>query len=192
MLLKLCPLWALNSIASGLTSASWVYYFFLAKHNVDDGVLGNLFFTINLVAAVSNLIASPLARRFGLIKTMVFTHLPSAIFLALIPVPSENGGTWLAMAFAILRNCTASMNQAPRQAFLSMAVLHSERIAVMGILNVVKTLSQAVGMGFSGIIAEKWIGIAFITAGSMEAVHDLVLLWMFHEFRARAEEEEAE
>ncbi len=78
----------------------------------------------------------PLARRLGPLKTMVFTHLPSALFLAMVPLPPAGGaGTWIAMALVSLRACTQSMDQAPRQAFIAASVLPSERTAVLGVVN---------------------------------------------------------
>ncbi|KAK4690454.1 hypothetical protein P7C71_g6343, partial [Lecanoromycetidae sp. Uapishka_2] len=187
-LIKLCLLFAVDSLASGLVPLSWVTYFFNRKFKMPEGQLGTLFFVTNIISSISNLVASSLSKRIGLIKTMVFTHLPSAIFLALIPLPSYG---WLAMIFLILRSCMQNMDQAPRQAFLSAAVLPSERTAVMGIVNVVKTLSQS-----GGPIATGWLAgmgkfwIAFLIAGSMKASYDLAMLKMFLGYKSREEEEE--
>jgi sugar phosphate permease len=128
---------------------------------------------------------------------MVFTHLPSAIFLALIPIPSSLP---FAMMFLILRSCTQSMDVAPRSAFLAAVVLPHERTAVMGLINVVKTSSQALGPTITGILAQRdlfWI--AFVTAGALKATYDLGMLAVFaghktHDERAEeqriAEEQE--
>ncbi len=188
ILIKLCLLFAVDSFASGLAPLSWMTYFFNRKFNIPEGRLGTLFFVTNIISSISNLVASSLAKRIGLIKTMVFTHLPSAIFLALIPLPSN---AWLAMAFLILRSCTQSMDQAPRQAFLAAAVLPSERTAVMGFVNVVKTLSQSGGPVATGYLAglgKFWI--AFLIAGAMKASYDLGMLKMFLGYKSREEEDE--
>lgn len=186
-LIKLCLLFAVDSGASGLVPPTWITYFFTRKFNLPEGQLGTLFFVTSIVAAVGTLAASSIARRIGLIKTMVLTHLPSAVFLALIPLPPQ---AWLAMTFLILRHSMSSMDQAPRQAFLSSAVLPNERTAVMGIVNVVKTLSQSVGPVGTGALAgvgKFWI--AFLIAGAMKAAYDLSLLKMFLGFRGREDEE---
>ena len=189
ILIKLCLLFAVDSLASGLVPLSWVTYFFNRKFKVPEGQLGTLFFVTNIISAVSNLAASSLAKRIGLIKTMVFTHLPSAIFLALIPLPSH---AWLSMTFLILRSSMQNMDQAPRQAFLSAAVLPSERTAVMGVVNVVKTLSQSGGPVITGWLAD--IGkfwIAFLIAGAMKASYDLSMLKMFLGYKTREDQEES-
>lgn len=97
---------------------------------------------------------------------MVFTHLPSAIFLLLLPLPSQLG--W-AVFLLIARYTLASMDQAPRSAFLSAVVFPEERTAVLGIVNVAKTLSQSAGPIVTGVLAEGgrfWV--AFVVAGSLK------------------------
>ena len=187
ILIKLCLLFAVDSFASGIAPLSWMSYFFTTKFDLPEGLLGTLFFATNIIQSISNLAATSLAKRIGLIKTMVFTHLPSAICLALIPLPSQ---AWLAMTFLIIRSCMQSMDQAPKQAFIAAAVLPSERTAVMGVVNVVKTLSQSggpVATGWLAGIGKFWI--AFLIAGGMKASYDLGMLKMFLGYKSREEEE---
>ena len=186
-LVKLCLLFAVDSLASGLVATSWVTSFFNRKFSLPEGQLGTLFSATNLVAAACGLVASSIAKRIGNVKAMVFTHLPSSIWLALIPFPSN---VRLAMAFLILRSSTASMDQAPRQAFLSAVVLPSERTAVMGVVNVVKTLSQSIGPYATGWLAgtnKFWV--AFLVAGAMKASYDLGMLGMFLGFKSREDQD---
>jgi MFS family permease len=174
---KLCFLFAIDSIASGLTPASLVIYFFNRKFDLKEDKLGALFFTTNVISSASNLVASSIARRIGLIKTMVFTHIPASIALALIPLPSN---VIIAMALLVFRSSTNSMDQAPRQAFLAAAVLPGERTAVMGLVNVVKTLPQSLGPVVTGALAGRgkfWI--AFVIAGGLKIVYDILMLGIF-------------
>ncbi|KAL8754818.1 MAG: hypothetical protein Q9184_004999 [Pyrenodesmia sp. 2 TL-2023] len=190
ILLKLCLLFAFDSLGGGMASASWMTYFFTTKFSLPEGTLGTLFFVTSIVAALSNLVASSISKRIGLVKTMVFTHLPSAIFLALIPLPSN---LVPAMTFLVLRSCTQNMDQAPRQAFLAAAVLPSERTAVMGVVNVVKTLSQSGGPVVTGWLAgmqKFWV--AFLIAGALKAGYDLAMLKLFLGYRSREETEETD
>lgn len=181
ILVRLILLFAIDSFASGLASPSWLTYFFTTVHHLQPSSLGTLFLITNLLATVSNLLALPLARRLGPLKTMSFTHLPSAIFLGLIPLPQPSStGTWFAMCFLSLRACTQSMDQAPRQAFLSAAVLPAERTAVLGVVNIAKTLAQAGGIGSAGALAGRNLWIPnFSGAGVMKACYDLLMLCMF-------------
>ncbi|KAF2715746.1 major facilitator superfamily MFS1 [Pleomassaria siparia CBS 279.74] len=191
---RLILLFSLDSFASGLASPSWMTYFFTTYHHISPAALGTLFFTTNVLATLSNFAALPLSRRLGPLKTMTFTHLPSAIFLALIPFPKAGGlGTWLAMAFLSLRACTQSMDQAPRQAFLAAAVKTEERTAILGVVNIVKTLAQAGGIGSSGALAAKnrWV-VMLGGAGTMKAGYDLLILWTFLGMRDREDDNEDE
>lgn len=187
ILLKLCLLFAVDCFASGLISQSWIIYFFDRKFSLPAGELGTLFFFTSIISAISSLLASAISKRIGLIKTMVLTHMPSAIFLALIPVPSNVG---LAMIFLVLRSSMASMDQAPRQAFLAAVVLPGERTAVMGVVNVVKTLSQS-----GGPVATGWLAgtnrfwVAFLIAGALKVSYDLSMLKMFLGHKPREEEQ---
>ncbi|KAL8808893.1 MAG: hypothetical protein Q9200_003920 [Gallowayella weberi] len=130
ILLKLSVLFSIDSFASSLATSTWLTYFFVMKFSLPEGYLGTLFFTSSIIAALSNLVATSISKRIGLLKTKVVTHLPSAIFLALIPLPST---VFPAMTLLVLRTCTQNMDQAPRQAFLAAAVLPSERTAMMGL-----------------------------------------------------------
>ncbi|KAL8698511.1 MAG: hypothetical protein Q9201_006536 [Fulgogasparrea decipioides] len=183
ILIKLCILFAFDSFASGLAPASFITYFFATKFSLPEGTIGTLFFITSIIAALSNLVASSISKRIGLLKTMVFTHLPSAIFLALIPLPSH---AFPAMSFLVLRACTQNMDQAPRQAFLAAAVLPGERTAVMGVVNVVKTLSQSGGPVLTGWLAgTKRFWVAFLLAGALKAGYDLAMLKIFLGYRSR-------
>lgn len=108
---------------------------------------------------------------------MVFTHLPSAIALALIPIPDN---VHFAMLFLILRSCTQSMDVAPRSAFLAAVILPNERTAVMGLINVIKTSASSIGPSITGVLAERGLfWISFVIAGSLKATYDLGVLAVF-------------
>ena len=188
VLLRLCLLFAMDSLGSGLLPQSWMVYFFERKFQVQEGTLGTLFFVTNILSSGSSLVASSVAKRIGLVKTMVFTHLPAAVLLALIPLPSKVGPS---MLFLIIRASINSMDQAPRQAFLSTVVLPAERTAVMGFVNVVKTFSQSGGpivTGWLSGIGRMWI--AFIIAGALKGTYDLLMLKMFVSYKSREEKAE--
>lgn len=108
---------------------------------------------------------------------MVFTHMPSAICLAMIPIPSSLP---LALTFLILRACSQSMDVAPRSAFLAAALPSDKRTAIMGAVNVVKTTSQSMGPLLTGILSRNGhFGVSFIIAGCLKVVYDLGMLVSF-------------
>lgn len=190
LVLNLCLIFGLDSFASGLVPLSWVTYFFHEKFGIEEGQLGSLFSITSIISAGSMLVASSLAKRFGNVKTMAFTHLPSSIFLSLIPFPSTLP---LAITFLILRHSTSSMDVAPRSAFLAAVVHPHERTAVMGLLNVVKTFAQSLSPVITGVLAGRnlfWV--VFVCAGALKATYDLSLLAFFGKHKTHedlAEEE---
>lgn len=182
-LYRLLFILSIDSFASGITSPSWMTYFFTTIHHLQPASLGTLFLVTNLLAMLSNFAALPLVRRIGPLLTMSATHLPSAIFLGMIPFPSSAtpSGTWLAMLFLSLRACTQSMDTAPRQAFISASVLPNERTAVLGIVSVAKTLTNAGGIGLSGILAGagRW-KLMLLTSASLKITYDLLIVAAFY------------
>ncbi|KAF7513596.1 hypothetical protein GJ744_008890 [Endocarpon pusillum] len=188
ILTKLCLLFAIDSIASGLTPASWITYWLHVKFHLAEGSLGTLFFFLSILSSGSNLVASSIARRIGLIKTMVLTHMPASVALSLVPLP---GSVVVVMALLAFRASTSSMDQAPRQAFLAGAVLPHERTAVMGMVNVVKTLSQSLAPVVTGALAGKgefWV--AFVVAGALKLAYDVLMLALFWGYRTQEERAE--
>ncbi|KAJ5692024.1 hypothetical protein N7462_001447 [Penicillium macrosclerotiorum] len=177
LVIRLFILFGLDSFASGLASLSWMTYFFHRKFNLPEGELGTIFFVTSTIAAASMLVASSIAKRIGNVKTMVFTHLPSAIALSLISVPNSLP---LALTFLVLRACSQNMDVAPRSAFLAAALPSDKRTAIMGAVNVVKTTSQSLGPLLTGILARNnMFGVSFIIAGILKVVYDLGMLVSF-------------
>ena len=178
ILVKLCCLFAINSFASGMLPvtlmswyANWRYRYFLMHR------LGYTMGVIWLVASIANLFSASVARRLGLIRAMVFTHLPTAIFLGFIPLAPS----WWLMAMLLLASSAfGSMDQAPRSAFVAAVFLPSERTAVMGTLNLVRTLASAGGPFLTGYFHEKkmW-GAVFVISAMLKVAYDAGLLAMF-------------
>ncbi|KKY23796.1 putative major facilitator superfamily mfs_1 [Diplodia seriata] len=185
MLLKLCALFCVDSLASGMVPYSLINFYLDRKFGLPKSTLGAIVAATWVTSSVGNVFAAAIAKRIGLVRTMVFTHLPSAVFLALIPAPNV---VWLTAVLLVARGTLASMDQAPRSAFLSMVVRPEERTAVMGIVNVVKTLSQSGGPSVTGLLAggnRFWI--AFVVAGAMKAAYDCGLLTLFVKVEKKAE-----
>ncbi|KAL3461750.1 major facilitator superfamily domain-containing protein [Aspergillus heterothallicus] len=177
LVIRLFILFGVDSFASGLSSLTWMSYFFKRKFSLPEGKLGSIFFTTSIIAATSMFLATSLARRIGNIKTMAFTHLPSALCLTLVPVPASLP---LALTFLILRSCTSNMDAAPRSAFLAAALPADKRTAIMGSINVVKTSTQSLGPLVTGLLAGRgWFGVSFMIAGSLKMIYDLGILVSF-------------
>lgn len=176
-LLRLCALFAVDSLASGMVPYSLINFYLDRKFHMPKSSLGDIMSVVWIMSSIGNIFASAISKRIGLIKTMVFTHLPSAVFLGLLPAANT---IWLTIVLLVARGTLASMDQAPRSAFLSKVVAADERTAVMGIVNVIKTLSQSGGPTVSGVLAgEQRFWIAFVVAGALKASYDLGLMTFF-------------
>jgi len=172
---RLSALFALDAFAGGLVVQSIVAYWFFRRFGLSPAALGTLFFGANLAAGVSALTAARIARRFGLLNTMVFTHLPSNILLILIPLMPTLP---LAIAVLLLRFSISQMDVPTRQAFVIAAVDPSERTAAAGITGVARTtgaaLAPVIAMPLIASLTHSWV--PFIAAGALKIVYDLVLL----------------
>ncbi|KAF2016529.1 para-aminobenzoate synthase [Aaosphaeria arxii CBS 175.79] len=177
VLLKLCSLFFFDSLGSGMVSFTLINWFMQRKFHIGSDKLGGIMSATWILSTLGTVFASSLARRLGLIQAMIVTHLPSAIFLGLLPAAPNLGWTIFLLA---ARSLMSSMDQAPRSAFLSLVVLPEERTAVMGIVNIMKTFAQSSGPTVTGILAGRdhfWV--AFVVAGSVKAAYDLGLLTFF-------------
>ena len=175
IVMKLSGLFAIDSFAGGLVVQSIVAYWFFRRFGLSPAALGSLFFGANLAAGVSALLAARIAKRFGLLNTMVFTHLPSNILLILVPLMPTLP---LAITVLLLRFSISQMDVPTRQAFVIAAVDPSERTAAAGITGVARTtgaaLAPVIAMPLIASLTHSWI--PFIAAGALKIVYDLVLL----------------
>jgi len=186
ILLKLCGLFFFDSLASGMVPLSLIAFFMERKFGMDRGTLGTIMSAASFVSSIGNIFAASIAKRIGLVKTMVLTHLPSAIFLALVPLPSA---LWLSATFLIARSTLSAMDQAPRSALLAAVVLPEERTMTMGYVNTVKTMSQSAGPLITSNLAGHgvfWMG--FVIAGSLKGGYDLGLLALSRGLKLEGEE----
>jgi MFS family permease len=174
---KLWILLAIDSLADGMTPYSLMNYYVDQKFHLSKATLGDITSASQFLCAVSAVFAGPLAKRIGLINTMVFTHLPSSIASAFIPLPSSVGWTIGLMLFRASLN---SMDQAPRTAFIAAVVKPEERTSVMGITSMLRTLSQSAGPSITGLLSGNgrfWV--AFLATGICRVTYDIGLWVLF-------------
>ncbi|MDO8675229.1 MAG: MFS transporter [Candidatus Omnitrophota bacterium] len=179
MVLRLSALFALDAFGGGFILQSLLAYWFHVRFGADMMVLGGIFFGANLLAGISSLLAVRLAKRFGLINTMVFTHLPSNVLLILMVFMPNL--TWAAVVF--LLRCTISQMDVPtRQAYVMAVVTPSERSAAGGIANVARTLGTSAAPLLAGPLLANpaLVSVPIILAGGLKIVYDLLL---FRDFR---------
>jgi MFS family permease len=182
IVLKLSGLFALDAFSGGFVVQSILAYWFFLRFAVEPVALGALFFATNILAGLSALAAAALARRIGLVNTMVFTHLPSNVLLILVPLMPT---PWLAALVLMLRFSISQMDVPARQAYTMAVVSPSERSAASGVTNVARSLGAAA----SPMLATALVGTAalmslpFYLAGGLKIVYDVMLYLSFRKVR---------
>jgi MFS family permease len=174
----LSGLFALDSFAGGFVVQSFAAYWFHLRFGARPETLGAIFFGANLFAGISALLASRIAARIGLVRTMVFTHLPSNVLLLLVPLMPN---LTLAIVVLLLRFSISQMDVPTRQSYVMAVVSPEERSAAAGVTGVARTAGAAIAPVFAGILFGRpgLIGAPFLIAGSLKIVYDLMLYRAF-------------
>jgi MFS family permease len=182
IVLKLSSLFALDSFGGGFVVQSFAAYWFYLRFGVEPGTLGAIFFWANLFAGISALLASRLAVRIGLVRTMVVTHLPSNILLILVPLMPTLS---LAILVLLLRFSISQMDVPTRQSYTMAVVPAEERSAAGGFTGVARTTGAALSPLFVGFLFAKpsLINAPFFIAGTLKIVYDLLLYYSFRKIR---------
>jgi MFS family permease len=182
VVVKLSGLFALDSFAGGFVVQSFAAYWFYLRFGVHPATLGFIFFWANVFAGISALLASRLATRWGLVNTMVLTHLPSNILLILVPLMPN---LRLAVLVLLIRFSISQMDVPTRQSYVMAVVSKEERSAAAGITGVARTMGAAIGPLFVGFMFARpsWINVPFFLAGVLKILYDLLLYKEFVSIR---------
>jgi MFS family permease len=178
VVLKLSSLFALDSFAGGFVVQSFAAYWFYLRFGVEPGTLGAIVFWANIFAGISALLASRLAARIGLVRTMVVTHLPSNVLLILVPLMPNLS---LAVFVLLLRFSISQMDVPTRQSYIMAVVPPEERSAAGGFTVVARTTGAAVSPLLAGFMFARpsWINMPFFIAGGLKILYDLLLYKQF-------------
>lgn len=174
----LSALFSLDAFGGGFIMQSIIAYWFHIRFDADPATLGKIFFGANLLAGLSSLSAAWLAKRYGLLNTMVFTHIPSNILLILVPfMPTLE----LATVVLFLRFSISQMDVPTRQAYLMGTVEEDERSAAAGISGVARTIGAAMAPIFAGplLAHASLINGPFFFAGGLKLLYDMILYFRF-------------
>lgn len=185
--LKLSGLFALDSFGGGFVVQSFAAYWFYLRFRVAPAKLGVIFFCANIFAGVSALVASRLASRIGLVRTMVFTHLPSNALLILVPLMPTLP---LAVLLLLLRFSISQMDVPARQSYIMAVVPAEERSAAGGFTGVARTTGAALSPLFVGFlfVRPSLISTPFFLAGALKIVYDILLYRSFRKLRPLEEQ----
>lgn len=175
---KLSSLFALDAFAGGFVIQSLIVYWFHVRFGMDTGILGSIFFGANVLAGISALLAARIAARFGLINTMVFTHIPSNILLCLVPLMPFS---WLAITVLLLRFSISQMDVPTRQSYTMAVVTPDERSAASGVTTIARSIGASVSPALAGLFIANTLlmSVPFFIAGGLKIVYDLALFRSF-------------
>lgn len=178
---RLAALTGMDSLGGGFLTGALVSYWFFHRFGLAEGWLGAIFAAARVLNAISHLVAAWLARRIGLLNTMVFTHIPSSVFL--IAVPFAPGLGW-AVALFLAREGLVEMDVPTRQSYILAVVEPGERAFASGITTLTRNVAYAVGPGFAGL-AMRFLSEAspLFLGGGIKILYDLLLYRAFRRVR---------
>ena len=181
-ILRLSGLFTVDALGGGMIANALVAYFLLVRFDASADTIGYVLSSANIAAGVSLLLALPLARRFGLINTMVFTHIPSSILLILFAFTPT---VLLAATVWVARATLSQMDVPTRQSYTQAIVPKEEGAAAAGYTTAARS-AQAFGGPVSGAlfsVGGPWLSSPFALAGSVKIAYDLALYRGFRHLR---------
>ena len=177
----LAALFSLDAFGGGFVVQSMVALWLFEKFQLSISVAGAVFFWTGILSAFSYLAASRIANRFGLVNTMVFTHLPSSVFLILVPfMPTLSWAVLLLLA----RSALSQMDVPTRSSYVMAIVPPEERAAAASITAVPRSLASAASPLLAGyLLGVSTFGWPLVIAGGLKIIYDLLLLGRFRDIR---------
>jgi predicted MFS family arabinose efflux permease len=178
---RLTALFALDSFGGGFAVDSLLALWLFLRFDLSLQAAGSVFFGARMLSALSQLASPGIAARFGLIETMVFTHIPANVFLVLaafMPNPT------LAVTFLLLRMAFSQMDVPARQSYVMAVVLPEERAAAASVTNVPRSLATALSPLLAGALLQRsTFGWPLVVGGLLKITYDVLLLMQFRRVR---------
>ena len=181
ILTRISSLFALDALGGGFLTSALLSYFFFTRFGASEAVIGVLFFAARLMNAGSHLGAAYLARRIGLVNTMVFTHIPSSLLLVTVAIAPSFP---VAAVLFLLREGLVEMDVPTRQSYVLAVVRPEERTLATGVTNLVRLAAWAVAPALAGLltIGDSY-AVPLIAGATLKITYDLLLYRAFHTLR---------
>jgi MFS family permease len=173
---RLAALFSLDSFAGGFVVQAFIVYWFGRRFGASTELMGTVFFAVGLVQAGSSIASGWLAHRIGMLQTMVFTHIPSNVFLMAIPLSPV---LWGAIVLLVLRSSVSQMDVPARQAYVIAMVDPDERVAAASFTNTARYVTRPFGPAIGGALMTVALGAPFVVAGSLKIVYDVLIYATF-------------
>ena len=174
---KLSALFSVDAFGGGFIGQSILSYYFYTRFALDLSTLGEIFFATQIVTALSFLLAERIARRIGLLRTMVFSHIPSNVFLvavAFAPTPLS------AVSLLLCRQSLSQMDVPARQSYVMAIVDESDRTATAGLTSSTRTVASSISPTIAGYAMQvTWLGAPLVAAGLLKLAYDLMIYTSF-------------
>ncbi len=184
---ELTVLFAIDAFAGGLVLQSVIAYWFQLKFGASLDSLSDVFAAVNLITAVSLMLTPLIARRIGVVRTMVFTHLPSNILLLLIAFAPTFAS---AVGILLLRQTISQMDVPTRQSYVMSVTSDAERPQAAAITSMGRSIATSSSPWISGAMLQfAALGFPFIFGGILKSAYDLLLLWRFDRVKPPEENE---
>ncbi len=181
IVMRLSLLFCLDSLGSGFFVQSLLALWLYQRFALSIGTTATILFWSGLCSAISFLVAVPVSRRIGLINTMVFTHLPSSLFIMAVPFVPD---LWMAIVLLLARGALSQMDVPTRNSYVMAVVRPEERAAAASVTAVAKSLASAIGPVLAGgLLAASPFGWPLLIGGGMKATYDLLLLASFRHIK---------
>ena len=182
---RIAGLFAIDSIGGGFLSSALVAYWFFERYGTTEVQLAYLFFAARILNVASHLAAAWIARRIGLVNTMVLTHLPSSVFMMLAPAAPTAG---VAAAFFLAREALVEMDVPTRQSYVLAVVPPSARTYASGMTNVTRNAGWAVAPLIGGSVMQHLsLAAPLFIGGTLKIVYDIALYRSFRHLKAPEE-----
>jgi MFS family permease len=181
VVVKLAALFSVDSFAGGLVVNSLLALWLFQKFGLSLTAAGAFFFASGLLGATSQLAAPRLAKRIGLVNTMVFTHIPASLCLI---AAAFSTNVYLALGLLLMRALVSSMDVPARSAFVMSVVEPHERAAAASFTAVPRSLASAISPLLAGWLFQSgWTATPLVVCGLLKIAYDLALWWAFRLFR---------
>jgi predicted MFS family arabinose efflux permease len=177
---RLTALFGIDSLGGGFLSSALIGYWFFQRFGTSEAELAGLFFAARILNTVGHVAAAWIARRIGLLNTMVLTHLPSSVFIMAAPIAPT---LTLASVLFLCPEALVEMDVPTRQSYVMAIVGPSERTVASGVTNVTRNVGWAVGPSIAGLVMQHALAGPLFIGGALKIGYDVLLYASFRKIR---------
>jgi MFS family permease len=183
---KLAALFSIDAFAGGFVAQSLLVLWLFQRFDLSLSAAGLFFFWANTLSAFSYPVAAWISRRIGLVNTMVFTHIPSSIFLILAAFAPN---LYIALALLLLRSALSQMDVPTRTSYVMAVVTPAERPAAASVTAVPRSLASSISPAIAGVLlTTSFSGLPLVVCGALKIAYDLALLFSFRHIKPPEEQ----